>query len=138
MSPEDRERAIQDIIDAENKEAEKKRLAAEAKKRNEQLQQQQNAIFQNSRPPSQQTGNTQGGGWYFYNQSAISFGMSEFKRKWGDRQNEDNWRRSKKTSLAAINPDDDGNDPLADLSAQADSLRTLDSEKRREAYLKAI
>lgn len=37
-----------------------------------------------------------GGGWYFYNPSAISFGYSEFMRKWGRRKLEDNWRLSNK------------------------------------------
>ncbi|MCK7538182.1 MAG: hypothetical protein MZV63_48130 [Marinilabiliales bacterium] len=40
------------------------------------------------------------GGWYFYNQTALSFGRSEFKRRWGDRRLEDNWRRANKARLA--------------------------------------
>ena len=43
------------------------------------------------------------GGWYFYNQSALSFGRSEFRRRWGDRRLEDNWRRSNKASAAFSN-----------------------------------
>lgn len=35
----------------------------------------------------------QGGKWYFYNPSAKSFGEPEFKRRWGSRKLEDNWRR---------------------------------------------
>lgn len=35
--------------------------------------------------------------WYFYNPSAISKGTSEFKRIWGTRPLEDNWRRGLKT-----------------------------------------
>lgn len=34
------------------------------------------------------------GDWYFYNQAAKSSGYSEFKRRWGNRQLADNWRRS--------------------------------------------
>ena len=33
------------------------------------------------------------GGWYFYNPTAMSFGFSEFLTRWGNRKNEDNWRR---------------------------------------------
>ena len=37
----------------------------------------------------------QEGKWYFYNQSALTFGRTEFRRRWGDRKLEDNWRRIK-------------------------------------------
>ena len=42
----------------------------------------------------------QGGRWYFYNSTTLSFGYSEFSRKWGKRKFEDDWRRSDKISLA--------------------------------------
>ncbi|TRX53663.1 tetratricopeptide repeat protein [Fulvivirga sp. M361] len=38
-------------------------------------------------------------GWYFGNASAVALGQSEFKRIWGDRPLEDNWRRSDKESI---------------------------------------
>jgi TolA-binding protein len=34
------------------------------------------------------------GEWYFYNASLKSKGLAEFKAKWGNRPNVDNWRRS--------------------------------------------
>ena len=37
-----------------------------------------------------------GGGWYFYNPTAMSFGYSEFLTRWGNRKNENNWRRKNK------------------------------------------
>lgn len=40
-----------------------------------------------------------GAKWYFYNQSMKSFGVSEFKKRWGDRTYEDNWRRSNKNRI---------------------------------------
>ena len=40
-----------------------------------------------------------GGGWYFDNPNTLSFGFSEFNRKWGKRKLEDDWRRSDKKSL---------------------------------------
>ncbi|MFZ1269818.1 MAG: tetratricopeptide repeat protein [Bacteroidales bacterium] len=40
------------------------------------------------------------GGWYFYNQAALTFGRTEFRRRWGDRRLEDNWRRANKTRSA--------------------------------------
>lgn len=57
-----------------------------------------------------------GGGWYFYNPSAISFGFSEFMRKWGRRKLEDNWRLSNKRMVAQL--DEIPPDP----SLPADSL----------------
>lgn len=46
-----------------------------------------------------------GGGWYFYNPSAISFGYSEFMRKWGRRKLEDNWRLSNKRVVVQFDDD---------------------------------
>lgn len=37
-----------------------------------------------------------GGGWYFSNLAAVAAGRSDFKKKWGERKLEDNWRRSTK------------------------------------------
>ncbi len=50
----------------------------------------------------QQNLNTTGGSesaWYFYNPSTLSFGFTEFLKKWGSRKLEDNWRRSNKQTL---------------------------------------
>lgn len=40
------------------------------------------------------------GKWYFYNQTALAFGRTEFKRRWGDRRLEDNWRRMNKARIS--------------------------------------
>ncbi len=37
-------------------------------------------------------------GWYFYNAATKGSGFNDFKKKWSSRVNEDNWRRSNKTS----------------------------------------
>lgn len=42
---------------------------------------------------------SRGGIWYFYNPTTLSFGFSEFGRKWGKRKLEDNWRRSNKKTF---------------------------------------
>lgn len=59
--------------------------------------------------------------WYFYNDGALKNGTSEFKKKWGSRKLEDNWRISNKQSMFEI-PDDET------LLAESDSL-TSDSTK---------
>lgn len=44
---------------------------------------------------------TQGGSkWYFRNAKTRSEGYDEFKRQWGTREDEDNWRRSEKIQTA--------------------------------------
>ncbi|CAN5912088.1 hypothetical protein BH11BAC7_BH11BAC7_03170 [soil metagenome] len=46
--------------------------------------------------------------FYFYNASNVSFGLNEFTRKWGNRKNEDNWRRANKETVLneGENPED--------------------------------
>ena len=40
-----------------------------------------------------------GGKFYFYNPSTVSYGKQEFRKIWGDRKLEDNWRISSKQSI---------------------------------------
>lgn len=50
--------------------------------------------------------------WYFYNPSAKGFGFSEFRKVWGERKLEDNWRRKNKQSVAPVQEETpDGNQP---------------------------
>jgi len=49
--------------------------------------------------------NTSGGKWYFYNPATLSFGLSEFRKKWGSRKLEDDWRRKDKKTNAFIQSD---------------------------------
>lgn len=39
------------------------------------------------------------GKWYFYNSQSLGFGRTEFKKTWGNRQLEDDWRWSSKISI---------------------------------------
>ncbi|MFA7272344.1 MAG: hypothetical protein WC044_00660 [Crocinitomicaceae bacterium] len=83
--------------EAERKKMEAEKLAA--------LQKNDNAFNQN------QSGNK----WYFRNAKTRADGFNEFKKLWGTRENEDNWRRSEKIPVANFdNPDLD--------SAAVDSL----------------
>jgi len=45
-------------------------------------------------------GRDEGGSFYFYNQSTVSFGAQEFRRRWGNRSLEDDWRRSDKKMVS--------------------------------------
>jgi tetratricopeptide (TPR) repeat protein len=44
---------------------------------------------------------TSNGKWYFYNQSLITAGKTDFFRNWGKRKLEDNWRISNKQQLSS-------------------------------------
>ncbi|HBC77746.1 MAG TPA: hypothetical protein DCZ51_03900, partial [Bacteroidales bacterium] len=77
----------------------------------------------------------QEGKWYFYNQTALTFGRTEFKRKWGDRRPEDNWRRSNKARVsiqqASAGQDENG-------KAQTDTSKAVTDYKKPEFYLKDL
>lgn len=51
----------------------------------------------------------QEGKWYFYNQTALTFGRTEFKRLYGNRALEDNWRRANKTTVSSSGSTDEEN-----------------------------
>lgn len=77
----------------------------------------------------------QEGKWYFYNQAALTFGRTEFRRRWGDRRLEDNWRRSNKTRTtsqqAALSP---GEIP----AAVSDTAAAVIDNKKPEFYLRNL
>ncbi len=74
------------------------------------------------------------GGWYFYNQSALTFGRTEFKRRWGDRRLEDNWRRSNKARAAFTAPSTAEN---GEEKQTGDSTATA-PERTKEYYLRNL
>ncbi len=107
MSEEDRNQIIDKII-ADLKEQEEKQ---------KELDELQLAMSQNNSGGSSQIGGPMGsGGWYFYNSTAISYGMAEFKKKWGNRKLEDNWRLSNKQPV--FEPKE------IELTEETDSLST--------------
>jgi tetratricopeptide (TPR) repeat protein len=71
------------------------KLIAQAKEKQESEQTQGNFLNNNNAIASN---NTSTGEWYFYNPTALGFGFTEFRKRWGDRPLEDNWRRSVKMS----------------------------------------
>jgi len=75
------------------------------------------------------------GNWYFDNPQTVSYGFSEFTRKWGRRKLEDNWRLSDRRSydfqLA------EGLDPEADTTDSKEGGRA-DDPLKRETYLKNL
>ena len=84
--------------------------------------------------------------WYFYNQMAVNQGKAEFQKKWGKRENVDNWQRVNKTVVAFGEQQEmteEQLDSIAKAEAIADSLELIaDSAQndphKREYYLKQI
>ncbi|MCD4747068.1 MAG: tetratricopeptide repeat protein [Bacteroidales bacterium] len=76
------------------------------------------------------------GGWYFYNPSTLSFGFSDFVKKWGKRKLEDNWRLSNKQAIITEFGDDE---IIAGDSITSDSTITFSTDPhKRETYLQNI
>ncbi len=79
----------------------------------------------------QQQGNenaNQEGNWYFYNPGMLGMGMQEFKKKWGDRKLEDNWRRKNKSVVSFEDISSEG-------EKSADTTKNIFSTKSRDYYL---
>lgn len=81
-----------------------------------------------------------GGGWYFYNQTTISFGVSDFAKKWGNRKLEDNWRRSAK-GLTIDNPENPDQNVVTvgdPKTGGGKPKKNTDPRRTREYYIKQL
>ncbi len=123
---------IQKIIDKVEKEEQQKKALEE---------QQMNETSMISNLPNMRNenmGSVGGGGWYFYNTSAISFGYSEFMRKWGRRKLEDNWRLSNKRAVAQLDENTEEEAATADSAnpEKTTGLKQVPTDpKRPETYI---
>ena len=85
-------------------------------------------------------GGTQAGEWYFYNPQLIKQGQQEWRRRWGNRPLEDNWRRQNKQVSASFT--DEMTDQTDASATTADSTRTRVSQEtdthKPEYYLQQI
>ena len=138
MSDKDRSAAIDGMI-AKVAEDEKKKEEERLDKLNnpQPLIQNQNTSTTNTSTQTQSTG-----AWYFYNPATVSFGATEFVKKWGSRKLEDNWRRSEKEQeIATVNPEDV---PAVDsLENKKNTVASTnkdkkDSKKDKDFYLKKL
>lgn len=93
----------------------------------------QSDIYEGERRLNRQL--NQSGKWYFYNPAVVDFGRNEFKKKWGDRKLEDNWRRKDKTVLEMN---------ISDMNMEAENAQgqgepvEKDERFKRDYYLKDI
>lgn len=89
-------------------------------------------------PQAQQSGNGPGD-WYFYNPMLKAKGLNDFVNRWGtSRKNEDNWRRSNKTTFAPVDNGDENKKDTTKI-AKKDTV-ILKSNDRHEVdyYLKNL
>ncbi len=95
MPEEERLEAIQRVID--------KLIKEEKKKENEKLEEQYDDSDDDFSMPMQPIGSNINKSWYFYNPTTVNKGKNDFRKKWGQRKLEDNWRRSNKSVAFAEN-----------------------------------
>jgi len=80
----------------------------------------------------------EGGKYYFYNPSTISLGMTEFKKRWGDRKLSDHWRRSNK-QVSALEENElvENTENETTDSVKTEGKKVTDI-KKREFYLQNL
>ena len=105
-------------------------LEAEAAKKKEQEERERKRVSRNSFSQLQSNGGFNSTNWYFDNPSAIALGQTEFKRVWGDRPLEDNWRRSNKDAeqvdVVSKNPNtvaENSTEEVAEDVSEADAMK---------------
>lgn len=80
-----------------------------------------------------------GGQWYFYNTQAMGLGRSEFKKKWGDRKLEDNWRISDKRLIMQTVNEDLNEEGVSAANDTVQGGNTMPSDpETREYYLAGL
>lgn len=72
------------------------------------------------------------GEWYFYNPMMIALGKNDFKRKWGRRKLEDNWRRQNKSMV------DFGEEEKEELAEEVPDDKKVKDTKSRDYYLQDL
>ena len=83
-------------------------LRQDALEKEKALLEQQNSQNTGFAGPTRKRNTNNGSGtFYFYNPQTVGFGVQEFRRIWGNRPNEDNWRLSNKTQIRVATSDED-------------------------------
>jgi tetratricopeptide (TPR) repeat protein len=86
------------------------------------------------------------GSWYFYNTASVNKGISEFFKKWGSRQSEDDWRRSSKEVVMAeqavdtVKADSSVKGKIADNKTHAYYLKNIPftTEQKTKSNVKIV
>ena len=118
------ERIIDELKKAEKEAEDQERLAEYENERQGQVD--PLAISQ----PTQPVVGPKDDSWYFYNKTQLAEGKREFQRLWGNRKNEDNWRRMNKTETVLFDESAEKEEETG--SAVQDSLQTLNQRLAAE------
>ena len=83
------------------------------------------------------TAKGQGTAWYFYTPATVKRGISDFRKTWGRRANEDYWRISDKQNLAKNEGDEndaqEGDEAVDDTGATAVDSTTNDDQALKDS-----
>lgn len=143
MTPEEREKVCQKLVEELKKREKDEAETAELEKRKAEAEANAPNISGQQQPPSFQMNGDKS--WYFYNTMAKNSGKTEFQRRWGSRKLEDDWRRRNKTSFSFDEPNPEeaeentGTQPTDSLTTeQKEALDRENDPHYVEYYLKQI
>ena len=118
MSEKDREKFVKDVIKQIQKE-EKERKEKEALRAEQMRKLQQTYAEQNQKPGSK---------WYFSNPKAMKEGLEDFKKIWGQRENEDYWRLANKPNRISMKFAE--NDSIPEDSLVEETQKNIPKEEK--------
>jgi len=130
LSEEELEKVVAKVAEEEEKKRQEELRNQEQKRREEEIALRENMGGNGGRGMNNsfmnnfgERNNRQAGAsnWYFDNPTAVTQGITQFQSKWGRRQNEDHWRRSKKALSFAKNEEGEAAE-LTPEQQKADSL----------------
>ncbi|MBQ7571569.1 MAG: hypothetical protein IJT19_04950 [Bacteroidaceae bacterium] len=124
------DRVIEALKKKEKEEAKKAAQNGTANTANTGAQSQQTQNRANNNTPQAATTSQNRGAWYFYNPQTVTAGKQAFQRQWGNRKNEDNWRRSNKTVATGGEFEEYNYDENTDSIAAAEQSAADEEEQR--------
>lgn len=127
LSPGDRDRAIENIIASVRALKEKEKTDASQGMSN------MGKSYENEQ--RYQENISAEGSWYFYNQTALAFGRTEFKRRWGTRKLEDNWRRLNKARVIVNNEEEEA---TPENGVNKTEKGSVPADETRDYYMKNL
>ncbi len=128
LEPEERDKRIKALIrDRERQEEETRQAADNARE----------LVASNPIQPNTPGTPGAGGAWYFYNPTQVARGMADFKKKWGNRPNDDEWRRADKSGTALVDVAEEEMEPDS-TSTTAALAPGEPAWKNPESYLKDL
>lgn len=117
------------VIEKKKEEEEEKKAAIEAAK----LAGQQSNFLSANNPNNPNQNANAGASWYFYNQTTRASGYTDFVKKWGRRNLEENWRRKNKSSSGNEDETAGGEDSTA-TTTKKDSVEKPKGTVEEQMY----